>query len=109
MGLVFIVVANDEGLVMAETGKAPEEEEFCSYASTAMEMAQQMVRSGDLKHLICTALVLEGGQMLIMHQAEIEGQSIYLSILSNKVPSGVQRLIREIVKCISIALVGKES
>ncbi len=108
MGLIFIVVANDEGLVMAETGKAPEEE-FCTYASTAMEMAQQMVRSGDLKHLICSALVLEGGQMLIMHEADIEGQSIYLSILSNRVPSGVQRLIREIVKCISIALVGKEN
>lgn len=93
---------------MAETSEAPEEE-FCTYASSAMEMAQQMVHSGDLKDLICSALVLQGGGMLIMHQAEIEGQNIYLSILCNRVPSGVQRLIREIVKSISKALVGNEN
>jgi len=105
MHLIFILVTNDEGLTMAEAGTAPDDD-FACYSCSAMETAQQMVHSGDLGQLICSALVLKGGRMLIMHEARIEGQHIYLSILCDKVPNGIQRLIRKIVRCISKALLG---
>ncbi len=105
MDLVFILVANEEGLSMADAGAAPGED-FASYSSAAMETAQHMVQSGDLKKLICSALVLKGGQMLIMHEANIGGEQIYLTILCNKVPNGVQKLIRACVKCVSNTLLG---
>jgi len=105
MDLIFILVSNEEGLAMADAGEAPGDD-FASYSSSVMETAQQMVHSGDLEKLICSALVLKGGQMLIMHEANVGGERIYLSILCNKVPNGVQRLIRNCVKCVSNALLG---
>jgi len=105
MHLTFILVANDEGLVMVEAGAAPDED-FAPYSSSAMDTAQQMVRCGALGQLICSALVLKGGRMLILHEAWIDDQHIYLSILCDKVPNGIQNLIRKIVACISKALLG---
>jgi len=105
MNLVFIVVTNDEGLSMAEVGDAPNED-FAPYSTSVMETAQQMAHCGDLGELICSALVLKGGRMLIMHEARVGGEQIYLTILCNKVPNGVQKLIRNCVKCVSNALLG---
>ncbi len=90
---------------MADAGAAPDED-FASYVSSAMETARHMVACGDLKKMICNALVLKGGQMLIMHEANIGGEPIYLAILCNKVPNGVQKLIRACVKCVSNTLLG---
>jgi len=105
MGLIFILVSNEDGLAMADAGEAPDDD-FASYSSSVMETSQQMVRSGELGKLICSALVLEGGKMLIMHVANVGKEQIYLTILCNNVPNGVQRLIRKIVKCVSHALLG---
>ncbi len=107
MDLVFIVVSNEEGLPMVDAGMAPDDD-FASHASTAMETAQQMVRSGKLNELICNALILKGGQMLIMHEANVGGEQIYLTTLCNKVPNGVQRMLRKIVACVSHALLGSD-
>jgi len=105
MDLIFILVSNDEGLAMADAGNAPDED-FAAYASSTMDTAQQMAHSGQLNQLICSALVMEGGQMMIMHKTNIGGQHIYLSILCRRVPNGVQNLIRKIATCVSNALLG---
>ncbi|MFQ5518485.1 MAG: hypothetical protein ACE5E3_00645 [Mariprofundus sp.] len=105
MNLVFILVANDEGLIMAEVGESPGED-FAPYSASIMETADKMTLTGNLGNLICSALVLQGGRMLIMHEANVGGQYIYLSILCSKVPNGVQSLIRSIVTCVSQSLLG---
>jgi len=105
MQLIFIVVADADGLTMVEAGQAPDDD-FAAYSCSAMDTAQHMALSGNLGELICSALVLKGGRMLIMHEADIDGQCIYLSILCSKVPNGVQKLIVKIVKCLSTTLLG---
>jgi len=105
MDLLFIVIANDEGLIMAEVGEAPGED-FAPYSSTVIETARKMSQTGDLGDPICSALVLKKGRMLIMAEANIGGDSIYLSILCRKVPAGVQKLIKRIVDCMSETLLG---
>lgn len=105
MKLIFITVANDEGLVMAESGDCPEEE-FAAYSSAMMELAQKVAQSGSLGEQICSALVLKNGRMLIMHEARIDDHSIYLSILCSRVPAGMQNLIKDIVNCVARTLLG---
>jgi len=105
MQLLFILVADEDGLTMVEAGSAPDDD-FAAYSCSAMETAQRMALSGNLGSLICSALVLNGGRMLIMHEANIGGQRIYLSILCHKVPSSVQKMIMKIVQCVSAVLLG---
>ncbi len=105
MNLIFILVANDEGLIMAEVGDHPEED-FASYSATVIETARKMSHSGNLGDPVCSALVLKRGRMLIMTEAVVGGDAIYLSILCAKVPAGVQALIKRIVDCVSEALIG---
>jgi len=93
---------------MVEAGQAPNDD-FASYSSAAMETAQQMTSSGELGTLICSALVLKGGRMLIMHEANIDGQPIYLSVLCRKVPVSVQKMIMRIVQCVSTTLLGNSN
>jgi len=107
MKLIFITVANDEGLVMSEVGTAPGED-FAAYSSSMMDTAIRVAESGDLGKQICSALVLKNGRMLIMHEGKINDQSIYLSILCSRVPAGVQNLIRKIVNCVAKALLGND-
>jgi len=90
---------------MAEVGDAPGED-FAPYSATVIETAHKMSLSGDLGDPVCSALVLKHGRMLIMHEANIGGEAIYLSILCRKVPAGVQRLIQRIIDCLSHALLG---
>jgi len=105
MNLLFILIANDEGLIMAEVGEAPGED-FAPYSATVIETARKMSHTGDLGDPICSALVLKRGRMLIMAEANIGGDAIYLSILCRKVPAGVQNLIKRIVDCMSETLLG---
>jgi len=105
MDLIFILIANDEGLVMAEVGDSPGED-FAPYSATVIETAHKMSLTGDLGDPVCSALVLKRGRMLIMHEANVGGESIYLSILCRKVPAGVQRLLQRIIDCVSHALLG---
>ncbi len=105
MDLIFIVIANDEGLIMAEVGDAPGED-FAPYSATVIETARKMSQTGELGDPVCSALVLKKGRMLIMAEATIGGDSIYLSILCRKVPAGVQNLIKRIVDCMSETLLG---
>jgi len=105
MDLIFILVANDEGLIMAEVGDTPGED-FAPYSATVIETAHKMSLTGNLGNPICSALVLKHGRMLIMHEANVGGETIYLSILCRKVPAGVQRLIQRIIDCLSHALLG---
>ena len=90
---------------MAEAGASPGED-FAAYSSAVMDNSAKMSQSGKLGDLVCSALVLRGGRMLIMHQAEIGSETIYLSILCKRVPAGVQKLIKQIVACVSAALLG---
>jgi len=90
---------------MAEAGEAPEED-FAAYSTSLMETSQKMADTAELGNPVCSALVLKGGRMLLMHEASIEGQSVYLSILCGGVPAGVQSLIGKIVVCVSNALTG---
>jgi len=108
MQLLFILVADDNGLTMAEAGQAPDEA-FASDSCSIMETAQRMTLSGELGKLICNALVLKGGRMLIIHEANVGGQRIYLSILCCKVPGSVQKMIMKIVQCISATLLGTDN
>jgi len=108
MQLLFILVADEDGLTMAEAGSAPDED-FASDSCSAMETAQRMTLSGNLGKLICSALVLKGGRMLILHEANVGGQRIYLSILCRKVPGSVHKMIRKIVQCVSTALLGSDN
>jgi len=103
MGLTFIIVVNDEGLLMAEAGDAPDED-FAPYSPAVMEKAMEMARHGNFGTPICNALVLSGGRMLIMHEAEIGRQMIYLALLCRKVPMGIQKLLQRIVDCVSRAM-----
>lgn len=91
---------------MAEAGKAPGEE-FAVHSTSLMESSRKMADTAEFGTPVCSALVLKGGRMLLMHEANIEGQSIYLSILCGGVPAGVQSLIGKIVVCVSNALTGK--
>jgi len=106
MDLIFILIANDEGLIMAEAGESPGED-FAPYSASVIETAHKMSLTGNLGDPICSALVLKHGRMLIMHEATIGDDIIYLSILCRKVPAGVQRLIQRIVDCLSHALLGE--
>ena len=90
---------------MAETGACPEED-FSAYSSSMMETARKVAESGDLGEQVCSALVLKNGRMLIMHEAAVGDQFIYLSILCSRVPSGMQNLIKEIVSCVARTLLG---
>ena len=90
---------------MAEAGVCPEED-FSAYSSAMMETARKVAESGELGEQICSALVLKNGRMLIMHEAVIGDQSIYLSILCSRVPAGMQNLIKEIVSCVAKTLLG---
>ena len=92
---------------MAEVGTSPGED-FAAYSSSMMESALKVAESGDLGEQICSALVLKNGRMLIMHEGKINGHSIYLSILCSRVPAGVQSLIKKIVHCVGIALMGND-
>jgi len=92
---------------MAEAGRAPGEE-FAAYSTSLMETSQTMADIADLGNPVCSALVLNKGRMLLMHEATIDGQAIYLSILCGGVPAGVQSLIGKIVACVSKALTGNE-
>jgi len=105
MDLIFILVVNEEGLTMGEAGDAPGDD-FAPYSSSIMENASKMAAIGQLGEPVCSALVLEHGRMLIMHEARLDGESIYLSILCRRVPAGVQSLIRKIVDCVAKALLG---
>ena len=105
MDLIFILISNDEGLIMAEVGESPGED-FASYSSTVIETSHQMSLIGELGSPVCSALVLKRGRMLIMAEANVDGDRIYLSILCRKVPAGVQSLIKRIVDCLSQALLG---
>jgi len=105
MQLLFILVADENGLTMAEAGRAPDET-FASDSCSIMETAQRMALSGELGTLICNALVLKGGHMLIIHEANVGGQRIYLSVLCRKVPGSVQKMIMKIVQCVSATLLG---
>ncbi len=90
---------------MAEVGDSPGED-FAPYSATVIETAHKMSLTGDLGDPVCSALVLKRGRMLIMHEANVGGESIYLSILCRKVPAGVQRLLQRIIDCVSHALLG---
>lgn len=90
---------------MAEVGDSPGED-FAPHSSHAIEALQKLSDSGDLGKPICGALILNGGRMLITHEAKIDGESIYLSILCSRVPAGVQTLIKKIVTCIAKTLMG---
>ncbi|GAV19865.1 hypothetical protein MMIC_P0823 [Mariprofundus micogutta] len=92
---------------MTEVGESPGED-FAPYSTSMMETSLKMSAIADLGNPICNALVLKGGRMLIMHEAKIDGDSIYLSILCSRVPTGVQTLIKKIVACLSRALTGNE-
>ncbi|RLL50725.1 hypothetical protein D8Y20_11095 [Mariprofundus sp. EBB-1] len=105
MDLIFIVIANDEGLIMADVGEAPGED-FAPFSSTLIETARQMSQAGELGDPVCNAIVLKKGRMLIMAEASIGGESIYISILCRKIPSGVQNLIKRIVDFMSETLLG---
>jgi len=105
LNLVFILVANDEGLTMAEVGESPGDD-FAAYSSSVMDNSVKMSETGGLGDLVCSALVLKAGRMLIMHQTVVGGENIYLSILCEKVPVGVQSLIKKIVACVSATLLG---
>ncbi|EAU54107.1 hypothetical protein AL013_00820 [Mariprofundus ferrooxydans] len=105
MDLIFIMVVNEEGLLMAEVGASPGED-FAPYSSSIMENASKMAAIGQMGVPVCSALVLERGRMLIMHETKLDGESVYLSILCRKVPAGVQSLIRKIVDCVARALLG---
>ena len=107
MKLIFITVANDEGLVMAEVGDCPGED-FAAYSSSLMEAAQNVTESGALGEQVCSAVVLKSGRMLIMHEARVDDHPVYLSILCSRVPAGVQKLIKSIVTCIARALLGNK-
>jgi len=105
MDLIFILITSDEGLIMAEVGDSPGED-FAPYSATVIETAHTMSLAGNLGSPVCSALVLKHGRMLIMHEANVGGDRIYLSILCRKVPAGVQSLIKRIVDCLSQALLG---
>lgn len=92
---------------MTEVGEAPSED-FAPYSSSMMELANDVASSGELGEQVCSALVLKNGRMLIMHEAKIGDQSIYLSILCSRVPPGVQNLIRKITGCVAKALLGND-
>ncbi|PJA34773.1 MAG: hypothetical protein CO187_00220 [Zetaproteobacteria bacterium CG_4_9_14_3_um_filter_53_7] len=102
---MFIQASNDEGLVMTEVGESPGDD-FAPYSTSVMESSQKMSEIAGFGDPICSALVLKGGRMLIMHEARIDGQSVYLSILCSRVPAGVQALIKKIVECLTRAMTG---
>jgi predicted regulator of Ras-like GTPase activity (Roadblock/LC7/MglB family) len=106
MNLAFILVVSDEGLLMAEVGDSPGED-FAPYSTEMMEMANRMSQVGNFGAPICSALVLQGGRMLIMHEAKVGEHTIYLSILCDKVPPSVRRLTGKITACVSRSLLGK--
>jgi len=90
---------------MAEVGDSPGED-FAPYSSTVLETSHEMSLSANLGKPICSALVLKGGRMLIMHEAKIGDDQFYVSILCNQVPGGLQNLIKRITNCLSQALLG---
>jgi len=90
---------------MAEVGESPGDD-FAAYSSSVMDNAVKMSETGRIGDLVCSALVLKGGRMLIMHQTMVGDENIYLSILCEKVPAGVQKLIKKITACVSEALLG---
>ncbi len=90
---------------MAEAGQAPGDD-FAADSCAVMETALRMAVSGKLGAIICNALVLKGGRMLIIHETKVGGQPIYLSVLCRKVPGSVQKMIMKIVQCISATLLG---
>lgn len=89
--------------MLTETGESPGED-FAPYSTSVMDTSQKMTEIAGFGDPICSALVLKGGRMLIMHEATIDGQSVYLSILCSRVPTGVQGLINRIVTCLTKAL-----
>jgi len=90
---------------MAEAGLLPEEE-FAVYSLSMMECAKNVAVSARLGQPVCSALLMERGRILIMHEASLDGEAIYLSILCNKLPGGIQGLINIIIDRLGKSLLG---
>lgn len=105
MGLIFIVAANDEGLPMAEVGSIPNDD-FAAYTLNVLDASHEITDTSALGESVCSAIVLQGGRMLIMNKADIAGQAVYVSIMCSRVPTGMQALIKRIVDTITHAMNG---
>lgn len=101
--LTSILATNDEGLELAHAGDFPDEG-FVPYLPMAFETARTMVMAGGFAEPFCSALILQDGCMLIMHQADMAGRAIYLSLLCKKVPKGLRNILHRITTEIGKAL-----
>jgi len=101
--LVFILAINDEGMVMADAGDVPADG-FAPYAPMAIETARRMALNGELDEPVCSALILQGGRMLIMYQSEIANRVVYLALVCRKVPAGLKKLLDNIASEVGKAL-----
>lgn len=101
--LTSVLAINDEGLLMAHAGDMPEEG-FVPYSPMAVETARQMASAGGFGEPLCSAMILQNGRMLIMHQADVAGRAIYLSLLCRKVPIGLKHVLGRIATEIARAL-----
>lgn len=101
--LRFLLAINDEGLVIAGSGDMPLEA-FSPYAPMAVETARRMADSGGFGEPLCNALILEGGQMLILYQTRVADHVIYLALLCKRVPTGLKKVLQNISAEIGRAL-----